>query len=165
MRRSRADEKPFRALLDERQRSRISFCRRYRAYQSRSGRPLRSAPHRLFFALLASERSDVWRQQRRRRLASRCRTCKRMFPDLRRRMHTAAHVWQARYAQPLVVRNYGQTCSAAPKRRSRASSSPAWRKSIRRIAAPTTPFVTAGPLGGLPTHLCRATLLSGKLDW
>ena len=33
---------------------------------------------------------------------------RRMFPDLGPECIRAAHVWQARYAQPLVVRNYGQ---------------------------------------------------------
>ena len=33
---------------------------------------------------------------------------RRMFPDLGPECICAAHVWQARYAQPLVVRNYGQ---------------------------------------------------------
>jgi protoporphyrinogen oxidase len=32
----------------------------------------------------------------------------RMFPDLGLECIRAARVWQARYAQPLVVRNYGQ---------------------------------------------------------
>ena len=39
---------------------------------------------------------------------------RRMFPDLGPECIRAAHVWQARYAQPLVVRNYGQTCPFAP---------------------------------------------------
>jgi protoporphyrinogen oxidase len=33
---------------------------------------------------------------------------RRMFPNLGPECIRAAHVWQARYAQPLVVRNYGQ---------------------------------------------------------
>jgi protoporphyrinogen oxidase len=33
---------------------------------------------------------------------------RRMFPDLGPECIKAAHVWQARYAQPLVVRNYSQ---------------------------------------------------------
>ena len=33
---------------------------------------------------------------------------RRMFPDLGSECILATHVWRARYAQPLVVRNYGQ---------------------------------------------------------
>jgi hypothetical protein len=32
----------------------------------------------------------------------------RMFPEFNLRSIRAAHVWQARYAQPLVIRNYGR---------------------------------------------------------
>ena len=39
---------------------------------------------------------------------SRCHICGECFPTSVLNAYARAHVWQARYAQPLVVRNYGQ---------------------------------------------------------
>ena len=80
---------------------------------------------------------------------------RRMFPALTEGSVQAAHVWRARYAQPLVERG-DQRLIPICKRRSRTSTSPAWRRSIRRTAAPTTPFAK-GARRRVYWRVCQAT--------
>ena len=61
---------------------------------------------------------------------------------------SSCHVWRARYAQPVVERRYSRLIPAHRDTAARAVPVRRWRRSIPRIAAPTTPCARAAAWRG-----------------
>ena len=154
LRRSRADEKPFRALLDERQRSRFPFVGVIEHTNFDQADPT-GRRHIVYLSRYLPASDPMFGASTDEVVRLRCHICSECFPIFDPAVHQAAHRLACALCPAVGGAQLQSAYSAAPNADTRRSSLRVWRRSIPRTGGPTTPFATDAGWRAWPLHYFR----------